>query len=464
MAKRVLLVVLICLMGITMVYAGGQKEGGAEDSGAAVAAYDASAVKWSPNQERVVRKDYKLPEGALEAIKAEGSKEIVVYNWGDLSWDPATLLNGSMFTRLTEVGVQFVGTPDEQMTPKLQPLFMAKSDAVDIVPLDETNYANYVSRGWLMEVDFMWDEATMSEYHSGLHSTVLDGHYYSVPQVGRIIDVLYYRPSMLKAAGYDGPPETWEELIEMAQALTIDKNNDGQIDQWGFVFKGGGVLDGAQLIKAKSLLLGVNPDDVDGKVKFNTPETIRVVQLLSDLRNKYKVVPPGVTAYQHGDIADFFLSGNVAIVVDPTYLYARCMESSLADDFDVALQPVAYKGGPRTQIQHWNGWGLSNFSKNKTAGLIYMDVYRSYRGQVNEFAIENNEVFLKKAYEDPQSKLVGYNDVLAQINDTVVDIYEGQGEVYKAVIAEFQKALMGQKTAEQAMNDAQGRIDKILGY
>ena len=444
MAKRVVLVLLLCLIGVSMVFAGGQKEEGAENAGKAMAEYDATKVQWDPNHERIVRKDYQLPEGALDAIKAEGSEEIVVYNWGDLSWDPATLLNGSMFTRMTDVSVEFVGTPDEQMTPKLQPLFMAKSDAVDIVPLDETNYANYVSRGWLMQVDFLWDEETMSEYHSGLHSTVLDGHYYSVPQVGRIIDVLYYRPSMLKAAGFDGPPETWEELVEMAQALTIDKNNDGQIDQWGFVFKGGGVL--------------------DGKVKFNTPETIRVVQLLSDLRNKYKVVPPGVTAYQHGDIADFFLSGNVAMVIDPTYLYARCLESDLADDFDVAVQPIAYKGGPATQIQHWNGWGLSNYSKNKTAGLIYMDIYRSYRGQVNEFAIENNEVFLKKAYEDPQSKLVGYNDVLAKIDDTVVDIYEGQGEVYKAVIAEFQKALLEQKTAEEAMNDAQARIDKILGY
>jgi len=465
MAKKALTILLLLLVGVSLVFAGGQQEKEMkEEAGGSGTVYDASKVQWDPNHERIVAKDYRVPAGAKEAIEAEGSTEIVVYNWGDLSWDPATLLNGSMFTRLTDVQVQFVGTPDEQMTPKLQPLFMAKSGAVDIVPLDETNYANYVSRGWLEEVDFLWDDETMSEYHSGLQATVLDGHYYSVPQVGRIIDVLYYRPSMLKAAGYDGPPETWEELVEMAQALTIDKNNDGQVDQWGFAFKGGGVLDGAQLIKAKSLLLGVNPDDVDGKVKFNTPETIRVVQLLMDLRNKYKVVPPGVTAYQHGDIADFFLSGNVAMVIDPTYLYARCMESELADDFDVAVQPLAFKGGPTTQIQHWNGWGLSKYSENKTAALIYMDIYRSYQGQVNEFAIENNEVFLKKAYEDPKSKLVGYNDVLAQIDDTVVDVYQGQGEVYKAVIAELQKALLESKTAEEAMNDAQKRIDKILGY
>jgi len=464
MGKRLTLVVLIVLAASMLAFGSGQKAAGEDGAAVPGQAYDSSKVQWSPNVDRVIAKEYKLPAGAEEAIAAEGTEKIIVYNWGDLSWDPATLLNGSLFTRLTNVQVQFVGTPDEQMTPKLQPLFLAKSDAVDVVPLDETNYANYVHRGWLEQVDFLWDPETMAEYHTGLKSTVIDGHYYSVPQVGRIIDILYYRPSMLKAAGFDGPPETWDELLRIAKATTIDKNGDGSIDQWGFAFKAGGVLDGAQLIKAASLLLGVNPDDVNGKVKFNTPESIQVVQMFADMRNRDKVVPPGVTAYQHGDVADFFLSGNVAMVIDPTYLYARCVESDISNDFAVALQPAARPGGPMTQIQHWNGWGLSKYSRNKTAGLIYMDIYRSYRGQVNEFAIENNEVFLKRAYEDPQSKLVGYSDVLAKINDTVVDIYLGQGEVYKAVIAEFQKALVGQKTAKEAMDDAQTRIDKIMKY
>jgi ABC-type glycerol-3-phosphate transport system substrate-binding protein len=62
------------------------------------------------------------------------------------------------------------------------------------------------------------------------------------------------------------------------------------------------------------------------------------------------------------------------------------------------------------------------------------------------------------------SKLVGYNDVLAKIDDTVVDLYHGQGEVYKAVISEFQKALIGSKSAQKAMDDAQTEINKIMKY
>jgi multiple sugar transport system substrate-binding protein len=465
MRRIIVAILLVAAMVSLPVFAGGKSETPAPGGGAAMSAqYDASKVQWAPNQPRVIASDYKLPAGAKEAIEAEGTKKIIVYNWGDLSWDPATLLNGAAFTRLTGIPVEFVGTPDEQMMPKLQPLFMAKSDAVDIVPLDETNYAAFVSRNWLQQVDFLWDDATMGEYMSGLKSTVLNGHYYSVPQVGRIIDILYYRPSMLRAAGYSGPPTTWAELLDIARKTTIDKTGDGKIDQWGFAFKGGGILDGAQLIKAQSLLLGVNPDNVNGKVVFNRPETVQVVDNMVKMRNEYKVVPPGSTAYQHGDVADFFLSGNVAMVVEPTYLYARAKDSSISSDFGVALQPAATPGGPMTHIQHWNGWGLSVYSKNKTASLIFMDMYRSLQGQTNEFAVENNEVFLKKAYDQPMSKLVGYNDVLAKIDDTVVDLYHGQGEVYKAVISEFQKALIGSKSAQKAMDDAQTEINKIMKY
>jgi len=463
MNKKMMVLVLILFVALLPLFGGGQKEA----AGAEVkvgTSYDASMVKWSPNQPRVISEKYVLPEGAKEAIEAEGSKKIIIYNWGDLSWDPATLLNGAMFSRTTGVAVEFVGTPDEQMMPKLQPLFLARSDAVDIVPLDETNYAAFVNKGWLLSVDFLWDDATMAEYHSGLKETILGGHNYSTPQVGRIIDLLYYRPSMLKAAGYDHPPQTWAEMDKMIKKLTIDKDGDGKIDQWGYAYKGGGILDGAQLIKAQALLLGANPDNVNGKVKFNIPEAVQAVDRLVAMRNVDKVVPQGVTAYQHGDVADFFLSGNVAMVIDPTYLYARCASSAIADDFAVALQPAATRGGPMTHIQHWNGWALSVYSKNKTASLIFMDIYRSLRGQVNEFAIENNEVFLKKAYEHPESKLVGYSDVLAEIKDTVVDLYHGQGEVYKSVIEELQKALIGKKSSQEAMDAAQKKIDKIMGY
>lgn len=455
--KRNLIFILVAVAFVVPAFATGTTETPA-------AAQSYATIQWSPIAERITAETYQLPKGAKEAIAAEGTKKLVIYNWGDLSFDPATVENGKMFTQLTGVEIEWVGTPDEQMMPKLQPLFMAKSDAVDIVPLDATNYRAFTSRDWLMQVDMLWDEAALNEFQTGARNLIINGHHYSTPQVARVTDIMYYRPSMLKAAGYTNPPATLDEFVEMTKKLTLDKNKDGSIDQWGYAFRASGVLDGAEIIKSIALLYGVNPDNQNGKVKYNAPEVVRAVDFLVKLRNEYKVVPPGVTAYQHGDVADFFLSGNVAIVIDPTYLYARCMESSIKDDFGVALAPRAKKDGPSTVIQNWNGWGISTYSKNKAAALVFLDMYRSYPAQVREFVLENNEVLLKKAYEHPEAKKIGYSSVLSQITDTVIDVYPGQGEVYKAVIAEFQNALIGKKTPQAAMDDAQKQIDKIMGY
>jgi len=425
-------------------------------------------IKWSPITPRITGPNYLMPEGLKEAISEEGTKEIVIYNWGDLTWDPATVLNGNLYTQMTGVKIQFVGTPDEQMQPKLQALFLARSPAVDVVPLDETLYVDFVSGGWLEPVDFLWDEESFSHYASGLASTIINGHHYSVPQVGRIIDMLYYRPSMLEKVGATEPPKTWEEFDLLAQKLTQDFDGDGNIDQWGYAFRAGGVLDGALTLKAASLLLGINPDNYkgSGKVVYNDPKTIQAVERFVKMRNDWKCVPPGVTAYQHGDVADLFLGGNVAMVIDPTYLYARCAapDSPIRDDFAITKQPLAYPDGPKTQIMHWNGWAVSKFSKNKAAAFAWLDWYRSLPAQVNEFYIENNDVFLLDAYEDPRAKLVPYYKLVQEIlQDVVVDLYAKQGAVYKAVIREFQKALVGEKSAEQAMNDAQKEINNILG-
>ncbi len=452
--KKVFITILLSVVVLGSIFAQGVQE----------EVMTSLEVQWLPAAERVVSPQYTLPPGALEAIKAEGTKKIIIYNWGDLSFDPATVLNGERFTALTGVEVEWVGTADEQMMPKLQPLFMAKSDEVDIVPLDATNYRTFVDNGWLLDVSDIWDEATIAKYQKGARSLIIDGKHYSVPQVARVTDMMYYRPSMLKKAGYTNPPETLDELVTMSRKMTLDIDKNGSIDQWGHAFRAGGVLDGAEIIKSIALLYGVNPDNYNGKVNYNNKETVKAVEHLVALRNTYKVVPPGVTAYQHGDVADLFLSGNVAIVIDPTYLYGRALESPIKDDFAVAMPPAAYRGGPQTVIQNWNGWAVSQFSKNKTASKVFLDMYRSYEAQVAEFILENNEVMLLEAYNHPDAKKLGYSSVLVKMTDTVVDVYQGQGEVYKNVIIEFQNALIGKKTAQQAMDDAQKQIDKIMKY
>jgi len=68
-----------------------------------------------------------------------------------------------------------------------------------------------------------------------LLSTQYEGRSYSIPfNLSNI--VLYYNKQYFKEAGLDpeDPPETWEEVIEYGKKLTLDQNNDGVPERWGF--------------------------------------------------------------------------------------------------------------------------------------------------------------------------------------------------------------------------------------
>lgn len=63
-----------------------------------------------------------------------------------------------------------------------------------------------------------------------------DGRYYLPVQY--VVLYLYYRPDLFQEAGRE-LPATCEDFLEAAKALTKDTNGDGQIDVYGFGFRGG---------------------------------------------------------------------------------------------------------------------------------------------------------------------------------------------------------------------------------
>lgn len=58
-----------------------------------------------------------------------------------------------------------------------------------------------------------------------------DGHVYQMPWKTNPI-MLEYNVKAFRNAGFDHPPATYSEFIEMGQRLTRDHNDDGQVDHW----------------------------------------------------------------------------------------------------------------------------------------------------------------------------------------------------------------------------------------
>lgn len=120
--------------------------------------------------------------------------------------------------------------------------------------------------------------------------------------------IFFYNKDLFKTAGLDPnrPPETWDELANYAQRLTM-RDATGKIIQSGFA---------ATLVQEDWLwanliyVQGGNLLTPEGEVAFDTPEALKALQFMRDLVFKYKVNNRqflGMEGFQTGKIAMMIL-------------------------------------------------------------------------------------------------------------------------------------------------------------
>jgi len=105
---------------------------------------------------------------------------------------------------------------------------------------------------------------------------------------------LFYNKDLFKKAGLDPerPPASWEELKEFTVKLTIDKDNDGKTDQYGFyvpVFPSSGPLNLWMILQWTPFLwqTGGNLLSADKKtIHFNRDPGVNALGLWKDLYDK----------------------------------------------------------------------------------------------------------------------------------------------------------------------------------
>ena len=139
-----------------------------------------------------------------------------------------------------------------------------------------------------------------------------DKKIYVMPWVIQVL-YMYYRPSLFKQAGVQ-VPKTWDEFVEVAKKLTVDKDGDGKIDQYGFGMRGARY---GHEPWGSFVFCNVKGNKImdKNKVVFDTPDARKGNQLYIDLYRKYKVVPPTAPRDGFAEIIANFKSGKTAMVV-----------------------------------------------------------------------------------------------------------------------------------------------------
>lgn len=306
---------------------------------------------------------------------------------------------------------------------------------------------------------------SLSLFGAGVDPYTFDGKVYAFPSEGDTA-WLWYRADLLDAKGIE-VPETWDEYLAAAQALTSDgvygtvigaKPDEAMWDFMYYLFgMGGGIL------------------DENNKVIFNNEAGVQALTFYADLRNKYKVVPPDVVTYGYNEIQTALQEGKVAMGIEwmaATATLQDCEQSpKVCIDGKTTLQyaiPPGIKEGDGTIKRttggsQW-GWGIPAGAKNPEAAYKFIEWLTSKDGAIlwalNGGIPGNTEALSDSAVvaEIPQFKLLAEVMPFRQIippTTVTADLVTIMNEAVVAAVAET-------KSPQEAMDEAAAKMKEML--
>ena len=206
-----------------------------------------------------------------------------------------------------------------------------------------------------------------------------DGAIYGIPKDAYALGLAYNIP-MLEAAGYDAPPATWEELIEMAVALTDRDNNVA-----GFAFINDG--SGATGWHFTNIAYGfgasaqdIITDNGDGSfsASFGEGPTVNAMEFVQSLRWEYDVLPGATLDW--GSISEALISGRVAMTIYAgdqfNWVYTQFPDADL-NQFGYAAAPAGPNG--RITLSGGNLWMVAaSASADEQEAAAYFQLWRQF--------------------------------------------------------------------------------------
>jgi multiple sugar transport system substrate-binding protein len=271
--------------------------------------------------------------------------------------------------------------------------------------------------------------------------------------------VQYYRTDLYQEKSLK-PAVTWDDLVQVSQALTGG-------GRFGLVVPGQG--DPAQRTFS-DLLWQAGGEWVDEKNKpsFNSSEGIAALTFYRDLIQKYKVVPPDAVSYQWDENSAEFSNGSVADTFNWPGSYAAFADSSsskVAGKWSTAPY-VKNKTATSCAISH--AMAVNRFSKKQDAAIEFVKYTVNAEAQLldyNQFKnYPSRQSIAKQVYEQAQGQEKQW---LEQLQTTIQNGKEwpklpGFDKVDSIMYTAIEKALSNQMSPADSLNAAARDSDQAM--
>lgn len=372
------------------------------------------------------------------------------------SEEDITNITKDFIAKNPNIDVKTTFVPYEALEQKI--LTAAPTGGYDVVLIDAPWTAKFAKAGIVKEVTDKLSDADRKDIFAGaLDAASYNGKLYGLPWLNDT-KFLFYNKEMLKKAGFDNPPKTWDELVEQAkvmkqkgiveypiawswkqaEALSCDYTSLSE------AFGGKMVTDGKPTLTA-----GGNKKALDF-----------MVQTIKD-----GVSNPKSTEFLEEDVRGVFSSGKAAFALNWTYMYNLANdknESQVAGKVGIAPSP-----GEGTvvsaSVNGGMGLAITKGSKHPDEAWKYMQFLSSK--EVQKKYAKNALPIWKSLYEDKD--VVTTNPDVVTASKMQYDYLANRPQVpwYGSFSTELQvgiqKALMGQQSVDETLIDLQKKAEDL---
>ncbi|MCD6386541.1 ABC transporter substrate-binding protein [Candidatus Sumerlaeota bacterium] len=326
----------------------------------------------------------------------------------------------------------------------------------DVFWMDSTMSSGLINKGMLVDLSplIKRDKINLDDFYPALLAPFKRGErIYGLPKDACPL-ALFWNKKVFREAGIQKPPDNWDEFVEIGKKITVDRDNDGRIDVWGF-------LPGNWYpLWAPFVWQWGGKFFEDTSVCFDEPSAIEGFKFFCELSTKHHIAP------LRGEIGEIdvrkaFLMNKVGMFFGGWWDMAD-LDKYGKGRLEYGIAPLPKHKDTRITTGFTTSLVISNKSKDVEASWELIKFLTGKEGQLRRCSIgmagpsrrsvAHSEMFKDKARE--QTFIAGFDYCIVCTPPTP--------EVMTPLTEAVDYVMMGNKTPEQALKDAAKECRRIL--
>lgn len=382
--------------------------------------------------------------------------KITIAVWNEPNADEALNMYAQC-EKATGIDVEITVIPESEYSSKLNQMVSTGDDSIDIYVIWENDIGNFAQVGGIIPMDDYLAKSTIktgefidavAKLSEGLGGT------YGLPWCAAT-EILYYNQDMFDAAGISYPTNDWSyaDFQAAAEKLT-QKASDDTTEVYGCALPNtqtwwagiGGAGDQVYDPSNAQMVIG------DGAVSFITD--------CADMVNK------GIMPTPSSDTADLFAAGKAAMSWQGSWCIGS-YGSTLGFNWDIATIPT---NKVKYNTLHTGFYSINAKSKNQDNAFKVIEYLMGEEGQTVNSKASGNPSAIKSIADQGAWKVESATTIenWDAITDSLAAGVFGYtclpSGVTNNAISEFNAALLGQKTPQEAVDNSSQYAKETIGY